>query len=110
MQPIDAHRSQPLDTTPAPHRGWARKPALQGTIEWEDVPSLAHRLRKALDTLETDAQGPVTRGAVWDATMPADLMPLEPETPAAPLRQVLDGLEMREVTGSELFRHFFGQH
>jgi hypothetical protein len=106
MHTIDAIRRPRPDTLGAPHRSWSAQ-AGQGLIEWEDVPSLAHRLRKALDTLDVE---PGQRAAVWDATMPADLMPLEPETPAAPLRQVLDGLEMREVTGTELFRHFFGQH
>lgn len=106
MHTIDAYRPAGSPGTQAPHRTW-QQPSVQGLIEWEDVPSLAHRLRRTLDALDA---AHTARGAVWDATMPADLMPLEPETPAAPLRQVLDGLEMREVAGAELFRHFFGQH
>ena len=105
MHTPPAARRHPV-AAQAPNATWQRTVAAQGSIEWEDVPSLAHRLRRALDGL--DATGP--RAPAWDATMPAELMPAEPASPTAPLRQVLDGLAVREVDSAALFRHFFGQH
>ena len=67
-----------------------------GAIEWEELPSLAQRLRQA-------AVGPA--GAPWDATRPADL---ETATISPPFRE-MKGVAIREVNEPDVFRHFFGR-
>ena len=73
-----------------------RTPAAAGAIEWEELPSLAQRVR----------QGPSTpAGAAWDATRPAEL---ESAPVSQPFRE-LKGLAIREVNEPDVFRHFFGR-
>jgi hypothetical protein len=69
-----------------------------GAIEWEELPSLAGRIRAA-----TAGAAPV--GVPWDATRPAGL---ETAAPSQPFREPLHGLTLREVMEPDVFRHFFG--
>ena len=92
-----------------------------GTIAWEDMPSMADTLSLRLVTqggrrfvdLDLSAANSENGGldsgfrhaVTWDNTMPADLEPtLQPE----PFRETLQGLSMREVRDTDVFRHFFG--
>ncbi len=71
-------------------------PPAAGAIEWEELPSLAQRVRQT-------PIGPAS--APWDATRPADL-------DAAPVSQPfreLQGVAIREVNEPDVFRHFFGR-
>lgn len=80
------------------HFSHAFRPAgWPGAIEWEELPSLAARVR-ARDA--TFASSPA-----WDATRPAAL---EAPTVPMPFREPLQGVVMREVNEPDLFRHFFG--
>jgi hypothetical protein len=74
-----------------------RSPPAAGAIEWEELPSLAQRVRHA------PLAGP--SGAAWDATRPAEL---ETVTVSAPFRE-LKGVAIREVDEPDVFRHFFGR-
>ena len=67
-----------------------------GAIEWEELPSLAPRLRQPQPGRPT---------AAWDATRPAelDLVP-----PSLPFRE-LQGVAIREVNEPDVFKHFFGR-
>ena len=79
------------------HFSYAFRPAPAGAIEWEELPSLAARVRS------TDSSS----GSIpWDATRPAAL-----ETPSVPIpfREPMRGLAIREVTEPDIFRHFFGR-
>ena len=58
-----------------------RAAAPVGTIEWEELPSLAQRVRPL-------ASAPA--GTVWDATRPAEL---ERPAPSQPFREPLKGVE-----------------
>ena len=69
-----------------------------GAIEWEELPSLAGRIRAAT--------GPSSAGVPWDATRPADF---DPAPPSQPFREPLTGVAIREVTEPDVFRHFFGR-
>ena len=98
-----------------------QRPVSQGTIAWEDTPSLADTLSLRLVTqgglrfvdLDLGAansdNGPLDSGCrqpmTWDNTMPADL---DPAMPPEPFREALQGLSMREVREPDVFRHFFG--
>ena len=73
-----------------------RTPAPAGAIEWEELPSLAQRVR----------QGPsAAAGTAWDATRPAEL---ESAPVSQPFRE-LKGVAIREVNEPDVFRHFFGR-
>jgi hypothetical protein len=74
-----------------------RAAAPAGTIEWEELPSLAQRVRPF-------ASAPA--GTVWDATRPAEL---ERPAPSQPFREPLKGVAIREVLEPDVFRHFFGR-
>ena len=78
--------------------------ALATTIEWEELPSLADGLRRP------DARAPMTSrpGPVWNVTMPLDLWQPRAEPMPAPFREPLNGLHVREISGTEVFEHFFG--
>ena len=80
------------------HFSYAFRPAPAGGIEWEELPSLAARVRPSDST--------PSAGIPWDATRPAAL-----ETPSAPMpfREPMRGMAMREVTEPDIFRHFFGR-
>jgi hypothetical protein len=67
-----------------------------GAIEWEELPSLAQRVR------QTSVGQP---NAPWDATRPAEL---DTTPPSKPFRE-LQGVAIREVDEPEVFRHFFGR-
>ena len=73
-----------------------RSPAAAGAIEWEELPSLAQRVRHT-------PVGPAS--SPWDATRPAEL---ETAPPSAPFRE-LKGVAIREVDEPDVFRHFFGR-
>ena len=80
------------------HFSYAFRPALpQGSIEWEELPSLAQRVRQ---------RTAVPSSAPWDATRPAEL---ERPAPSQPFREPLKGVAIREVTEPDVFRHFFGR-
>ena len=73
-----------------------RSPAVPGVIEWEELPSLAQRVRQV-------PAGPAH--SPWDATRPADF---EKAPVSAPFRE-LKGVAIREVDEPDVFRHFFGR-
>jgi hypothetical protein len=73
------------------------RPLPPGAIEWEELPSLAQRVRHA------PATGPVS--SPWDATRPAEL---ESAPASQPFRE-LKGVAIREVNEPDVFRHFFGR-
>ena len=75
-----------------------RSPSPSGAIEWEELPSLAGRIRAVA--------GPVSPGLPWDATRPADF---DPSPPSQPFREAFSGAVVREVTEPDIFRHFFGR-
>ena len=78
-----------------------RSPPAPGAIEWEELPSLAQRVRHA-------PTGPVQSGPAtspWDATRPAELE----RAPASPPFRELKGVAIREVSEPDVFRHFFGR-
>jgi hypothetical protein len=73
-----------------------RSPPPPGMIEWEELPSLALRVRQA----------PIGHAsAPWDATLPAELE----STPASQPFRELKGVAIREVNEPDVFRHFFGR-
>ena len=78
---------------------FARQRALDG-IEWEELPSLAEALRR--DDYSS------TRAPVWNTTQPMPLQPSKAEAAPEPFVEALSGLHVREITGDEVFRHFFG--
>ena len=67
-----------------------------GAIEWEELPSLAQRVRPSL---------PVSGSVPWDSTRPAEL---DTAPASQPFREPLQGVAIREVTEPDIFRHFFG--
>lgn len=76
---------------------FAYRPAVTaGAIEWEELPSLASRLRPHADHAQA---------AVWDATRPAEF---DTSPASLPFRE-LQGLAVREVREPDVFRHFFGR-
>jgi len=79
------------------HLSHAFRSLIPGAIEWEELPSLAQRVRQA-------PSGPVATSP-WDATRPAAL---ENATVSAPFRE-LKGVAIREVNEPDVFRHFFGR-
>jgi hypothetical protein len=72
-----------------------RSPPPPGAIEWEELPSLAQRVRQTSIGVAT---------APWDATRPTELE----STPASPPFRELKGVAIREVNEPDVFRHFFG--
>ena len=80
------------------HFTHAFRAAPSGSIEWEELPSLAQRVRPSTA---------VHTGVPWDATRPADLE--RPTPPSQPFREPLHGVAIREVLEPEVFRHFFGR-
>jgi hypothetical protein len=68
-----------------------------GGIEWEELPSLAQRVRPL---------GAMTSTTPWDATAPAEL---EPASVSPPFCEPLKGVAIREVMEPDVFRHFFGR-
>ena len=68
-----------------------------GVIEWEELPSLAGRIRAAA--------GLGSSGLPWDATRPAEF---DPMPPSQPFREPFSGAVVREVNEPDVFRHFFG--
>jgi len=78
------------------HFSYAFRAALpQGSIEWEELPSLAQRVRPST---------PAHAGVPWDSTRPAEL---ERSAPSQPFREPLKGVAIRAVTEPDVFRHFF---
>ncbi|MEO8836245.1 MAG: hypothetical protein ABI364_05865 [Caldimonas sp.] len=78
------------------HFSHAFRPAPAGAIEWEELPSLAQRVR-------ANVVGSPT--VPWDATRPADL---ETTPVSPPFREAMHGVAIREVIEPDVFRHFFG--
>lgn len=80
------------------HFSHAFSPAgLSGAIEWEELPSLAARVRARNESF--------TASAPWDSTRPAEL---DAAGPPMPFQEPLQGVSIREVTEPDVFRHFFG--
>lgn len=81
------------------HFSHAYRPSgVAGAIEWEELPSLAARIRARNETF--------TASAPWDSTRPAAL-----DTVSAPMpfREPLQGVAVRETSEPDIFRHFFGR-
>jgi hypothetical protein len=79
------------------HLSHAFRPAPPvGAIEWEELPSLAQRVRPSL---------PVSAGVPWDSTRPAEL---EVRPASQPFHEPMQGVAIREVDEPDVFRHFFG--
>ena len=72
-----------------------------GSIEWEELPSLAETLRQG------DRQ--VRTMPAWNPTLPLGLWQPQPEAAPAPFTEPLRGLHVREIAGDEVFQHFFGR-
>ncbi len=74
------------------------RPAPAGAIEWEELPSLAGRVR--------DGGPQITASIPWDSTRPAAL-----DTVSAPMpfREPMEGMAIREMHDRDIFRHFFGR-
>lgn len=87
-------------TTLAPLHRFGSPPT-PGAIEWEELPSLAARVRE-----HPRIAGAVAE-SVWDATRPADLD--EARVASAPFREPVEGVAVREVIEPDVFRHFFGR-
>jgi hypothetical protein len=82
------------------HFSYAFRAALPpGAIEWEELPSLAQRVRQR-------STSPAPTSSPWDATRPAELERL---VPSRPFREPLQGVAIREVDEPDVFRHFFGR-
>jgi hypothetical protein len=80
------------------HFSYAFRSALpQGSIEWEELPSLAQRVRPST---------PVRTESPWDAARPAAL---DEAAVSQPFREPVQGVSIREVTEPDVFRHFFGR-
>lgn len=77
-----------------------RSPLALDAIEWEELPSLA----EALDRSESFFTG----AAVWTATQRMDLHAFDEVPAPAPFEEPVHGLQVREIEGREVFRHFFG--
>lgn len=71
---------------------------MPGAIEWEELPSLAARVRARNEHF--------TAIAPWDATRPAAL---DAVSAPAPFREPLQGVAVREMNEPDIFRHFFGR-
>ena len=80
------------------HFSYAFRPATAGGIEWEELPSLAARVRPS------DSHS--SAGIPWDATRPAEL---DTASATMPFREPMQGMAIREVTEPDIFRHFFGR-
>ncbi|MEP6740248.1 MAG: hypothetical protein ABJA61_07700 [Caldimonas sp.] len=81
------------------HFSHAFRPAApNGAIEWEELPSLAARVRP------TDFASSAT--PCWDSTRPAEF---DAGSASQPFREPMHGVAMREVTEPDVFRHFFGR-
>ena len=79
--------------------------AYNGSIEWEELPSLADSLAERLVNDVKRRQTMPYFSSAWDNTMPADLDVL---APTQPFQETLSGLVQREVLEPDVFRHFFG--
>jgi hypothetical protein len=79
--------------------------AYGGSIEWEELPSLADSLAERLVNDARRRQTMPHYSSAWDNTMPAGLDVL---VPAEPFQETLSGLVQREVREPDVFRHFFG--
>jgi hypothetical protein len=51
---------------------------------------------------------PVDAGRAWQRTHAGDLPPPAPPRPQPPLREVLKGLDVRELEGETVFDQLFG--
>lgn len=79
--------------------------AYNGSIEWEELPSLADSLAQRLVNDAERRQAAPHYSPAWDNTLPADL---DVRMPARPFEETLSGLVQREVLEPDVFRHFFG--
>jgi hypothetical protein len=61
-------------------------------------------LAEALNSSEPLFMG----AAVWSATQRMDLSAFDEVPAPAPLAEPVRGLQVREIEGREVFRHFFG--
>lgn len=103
-----------MNRSAAPHAKASNRhnaPPYLDSIEWEELPSLVDSLTQRQQPLGMNrAAGkpmpaPTHFNSAWTNTMPADLVDM---TPPEPFREILQGLETREVHAPEVFRHFFG--
>ncbi len=74
-------------------------PPMAGGIEWEELPSLAARVRSPGGIADA-------AGSAWDAMRPAEL---DRSLTPTPFREPVAGVSMREVVEPDVFRHFFGR-
>ncbi|HWH73631.1 MAG TPA: hypothetical protein VNV16_05150 [Methylibium sp.] len=100
--------------TDRPNRPRAAEPRTvwhTDTLEWEELPSLADSLTQRLVRIGVRHEPSADSGfyedgaPCWAETQAAELEML---TPSEPLREVLAGLAVREVSEPDVFRHFFG--
>jgi hypothetical protein len=102
---MNRHSTSARQPLAARHLGMPHK----DTIEWEETPSLAPRLKP----MDMRAVAPTTVAqleamdfnSAWGVTMPADLHSAPEPTP---FRETIQGLVTREMDEPELFKHFFG--
>jgi len=92
-------RSPAYPSAARAYAGFGRQHPID-SIEWEQLPSLADALRRNLFS--------TTSGSVWNDTEPLGSHPMQSEAAPEPFVEVMAGLHMREITGDEVFRHFFG--
>ena len=76
----------------------AARASMFGALEWEELPSLAQSLTRR----EHNAR------SAWPATQRMELLDFD-APPPAPFAEPIDGLHVREIDGSDVFRHFFGR-
>jgi len=77
----------------------ANRPSLFGTLEWEELPSLAQSLNRHEAGFA---------GSAWRATQRMELFDLSDAPPPAPFAEPINGLHVREIDGADVFCHFFG--
>ena len=113
--PVRRAATQPQQYRSAAYRNIAAQASIDA-IEWEELPSLANSMAKAMEKrrqteLNTASPGsaraftPSTFGNAWSVTQHSDFNDLpEPQAFREPLR----GMAVREVHEPEVFSHFFG--
>jgi hypothetical protein len=93
------NRSPAYPSAARAYAGFGRQHPID-SIEWEALPSLVDALRRN--------QVSSTGGSVWNSAEPLGFQPMRSEAAPESFVEVLAGLHMREITGDEVFRHFFG--
>lgn len=78
--------------------------ALATTIEWEELPAIAHT---AIRHRERSSWSRTSMRPVWNVTAPMPMAPVATDVAPVPFREPLNGLHVREIEGAEVFDHFF---